>query len=959
MFLPLRVSAKELESAREHVLDEAVQFASRLGCVSIHEEAGALGLSCSFEDWVRLAGATDLIGDPDERDELEELIAELDRRLTAQAVALDVRLSGLVARNGSQIQARLADSLVTWSDDLSWPCVGSLPIECGPSLASLLSAVFDYNRASDDGERRRAALALTRRRHRFERALAGRGCTIGFDPALEIKGVARARKLQVRVDEAVSGQGRVSVTSQVTVEDGRTIEVSSRTLDRTGAFLQVSATEFVELSDPMREAMAALRPWKGVEPSVLEARGALNDPQFLLNEDVLEVAGDSFEFVGYSDRVIGFRPVDPSELARPRESSGIQWFADDGATHPSLFAHFTQRDETGAVVGAIELDTRETAESLLASCTVAEVSAESPNPGPPLAFEGTAIQNPSALASAIREVLRKDDEQKDREHREPANRRRGGSLVADLRDAETAEEPTRLRATEPDWVLLESLLAENVSLLPHQREGIRWMWSRYVHALEQNDTSAGCLLADDMGLGKTLQVACVLALASRSARTRSPEVGPHLVIAPKILLDAWRREIERYFKPRALTVRIVEGADLREGSGSLVDEQGRLRVRALQEHDVWITNYDTIQARIRSLAADWHVVVLDEAQHIKNPGTAGSRNARALRKRFGIASTGTPVENALADVFAIGDFAFQGVLAANVREFEQRFPQRDPRGIDDLRARMAFGQDVRSCVLRRDKRDTLAHLLRGKFFHVEKMPMAPRQFETEQRIERMARARKGAMMQAIQELRKLYQHPLLLERGDQGDQAAVDTLVAESPKLAWLRSKLRQLAALDEKVLIFTESHRMQRILRCLLAADYPEVMAGRNIVINGDPRNVKTAHARIDAFSAVPGFDCLILSPTAAGTGLTITAANHVIHYGRWWNPAREDQATDRAYRIGQKKDVHVWLPILHHPGDPSAGFDVRLETLMQAKRNVAEDFLAPPMVDVSPDEFEGLFAE
>jgi hypothetical protein len=959
MLIPLSVPLDALELPEHHVLNEAIQFAVRHQPVIVAEGAGFAALDCEFAAWASLADEASNFADPDERDEIEELIETLERSFSEPPLDLEVRLSGLVARKGSALSALLGGRAIDWSAERDWPVQDGKPLKCGPTLASFLAVVFEYNRAMEDAERRRAALLLNRRKHHLERSHGAARCTVNVDPSLALKGHARARKLEVRVEEAKADGARVTVSTAVVVDDGRHVPISSATLDRTGAFLQLQGSEFVELTEPMRDAVNALRAWSrpqaGFDRRELEARGALAHPQLLLAPKTLEAAGDTLEFWGFSDRVISFRPLDPSEVVRPRDPSGVQWFEDDRSAS-DLFAFFKQRDAKGEVVASVELETRQDAEQALEQCE--SMLAADVGEAQPVRIGDTVVADPASLASAIRAKIAADDLRLERGvGQAPETRPRRETLVADLRDAEEATAASTIALVEPPWELLENVLSEDIVLRPHQREGLRWLWSRYVYARETSDPSVGCLLADDMGLGKTLQVACLLVLATHEARSRGSGVGPSLVVAPKILLAAWQREIEKCFKPRTLAVRIVGGADLRPGASSLVDDDERPRARSLQEYDVWITNYDTVQSRIKGLGATWNIVVLDEAQNIKNGATAASRNCAALSKVFGVASTGTPVENVLSDVFAIADFAFPGVLAANVREFDSRFPARDPDALKRLRKRLAFGHEARSCVLRREK-TILADELGEKHVHIDLLPMAGSQLTLENQIERAARSRRGAMMQAIQELRKLYQHPVLVERNDAADNAPLHVLLDESPKLRWLQRKLREIENLGEKVLIFTESHRMQRILRRLLSAEFPERIGDRNIVINGDPSNIKTALTRIDAFSAVPGFNALILSPTAAGTGLTITAANHVVHYGRWWNPAREDQATDRAYRIGQLKDVHVWIPILHHPNNSRAGFDVRLEELMRSKRSLASDFLAPPMINLTDDELGSLFA-
>jgi SNF2 family DNA or RNA helicase len=208
----------------------------------------------------------------------------------------------------------------------------------------------------------------------------------------------------------------------------------------------------------------------------------------------------------------------------------------------------------------------------------------------------------------------------------------------------------------------------------------------------------------------------------------------------------------------------------------------------------------------------------------------------------------------------------------------------------------------------------------------------------------------------LDRLRKLYQHPRLLDaqrRTRLQPRQAVD----ESPKTRVMLDLLREIAARGEKVLVFTQWIQMQDLLTQILAVELG-LTAVR--IINGAPENRGAAQRIIREFSDKPGFDVLVLSPLAAGIGLTITAANHVIHYGRWWNPAKEDQATDRAHRIGQTKEVHVYHLLLHHPGAQERGFDVKLHELVERKRRVARDFLAPAETEGEPtSELDAIVTE
>jgi SNF2 family DNA or RNA helicase len=239
-------------------------------------------------------------------------------------------------------------------------------------------------------------------------------------------------------------------------------------------------------------------------------------------------------------------------------------------------------------------------------------------------------------------------------------------------------------------------------------------------------------------------------------------------------------------------------------------------------------------------------------------------------------------------------------------------------------------------VLRREKAEALRDLP-PKHFHERLISMTRLQYEMERLVAREFRSL--GHLATLDRLRKLYQHPRLLE-SDRCLSLQTAEAVAESPKVGVLLDILRDIERRREKALVFTQWVRMQDLLTQILGVELG-LRAVR--VINGAPENRGAAQRVIREFSERRGFDVLVLSPLAAGIGLTITAANHVIHYGRWWNPAKEDQATDRAHRIGQTKAVHVYHLLLHHPDAPERGFDVKLHELVERKRRVARDFLMP----------------
>jgi SNF2-related domain/Helicase conserved C-terminal domain len=516
--------------------------------------------------------------------------------------------------------------------------------------------------------------------------------------------------------------------------------------------------------------------------------------------------------------------------------------------------------------------------------------------------------------------------------------RRGPNLRPKLADVagEAGDELAQADVDTTPWDELTRLLKPGVELKPYQREGVAWLWQRYQAGL------SGALLADDMGLGKTLQIACLIALAKARPRTTAG-ARPSLVVAPIILLDNWQDELRKFFSGTPLPGRIKRlDADTAKGLG---DGQGQLDLTLLRKHDVVLTSYQTLARQGPSLLRmDWDVVVLDEAHHIKNHGTQISLAARAMsghaqgeRPRkfdFGICSTGTPVENSLGDIWALYDFCSPGAPFGSYDSFRDELGG-SAADAKSLAQRLRVGEPG-SSLLRREKEAVLRDLPE-KHERRYRAPMTPLQVAMEADIVRAGQKRGGALG-IIQNLQALYQHPWLIDKAKL--EGSVEACLAESPKLATCLEILSDVRARGEKALVFALWTDMQLLLTRAIKArlGLPQVP-----ILNGDPKNRKAAAAAIERFTASPGFDVMILSPLAAGAGLNIQAANHVIHYGRWWNPAKEDQATARAYRLGQKRPVTVHYPLVTHPDPAHGGFDVKLDQLVSQKRAMARDFLTP----------------
>jgi SNF2 family DNA or RNA helicase len=344
------------------------------------------------------------------------------------------------------------------------------------------------------------------------------------------------------------------------------------------------------------------------------------------------------------------------------------------------------------------------------------------------------------------------------------------------------------------------------------------------------------------------------------------------------------------------------------------------------------------------------VIAFDEVQKIKTPGTIMTRAAKAMNADFTIAMTGTPVENRLADLWCIMDTVQPGLLG-DLKSFSQKY-ECEP-DLDELKALQSRLMDEREAkappMLRRMKSDRLKGLPEKREHRIE-VPMPSRQAAAYSEAVSTARTadEKGAMLRALQQFRAISLHPVHPEQDD------VAEYVAQSARYVALFRILDDVQARGEKALIFLESREAQPVLASIIQRKYG--LPRQPLLINGAVSGPKRQD-RVNLFQAGGnGFDVMILSPRAGGVGLTLTAANNVVHLSRWWNPAVEDQCTDRVYRIGQVREVNVYYPLAVHPEFGESSFDLRLHALLERKRELSRQLLMPP---VDPDkDTEALFS-
>lgn len=553
---------------------------------------------------------------------------------------------------------------------------------------------------------------------------------------------------------------------------------------------------------------------------------------------------------------------------------------------------------------------------------------------------------------------------------------------------------------EPDW----SAYAREP--FPHQREGIEWMLKLLNVALQDDHLDLyrlqGALLADDMGLGKTYMALVAVGEYLKSQRRQQKPEKPVLVVAPLSLLENWEDEVSKTYPavPFRDVIVLQSGRDLSQfrvkgaeresaqlaalGENELAEEQSiryALTIgpeagahRLDMDRRLVLTTYQTLRDYQFSLCQiDWGMVIFDEAQNIKNPNAHQTRAAKGLKADFKLLATGTPVENSLGDFWCLMDTAQPGLLGG-WDHFRDTWIKPILAADDEVRdqVRVEVGNDLRRAVgifmLRRIKEDQLKGLPSktictglqvdgGGMSHNTMLAAMMRgaQLEAYDGVLNEYRNRRdaeedlrGIALAALSNLRSISLHPRLENETALYARSAAQArgYMQESGKLEVLLSVLDGIQAKGEKVILFMVTKRLQRLLKLWLDQIYGLDIA----VINGDTKAVATKEETmtrkklIVEFEARKGFNVLIMSPVAAGVGLTVVGANHVVHLERHWNPAKEAQASDRVYRIGQTKPVFIHLPVVTHPQYDS--FDVHLDRLLRGKLMLKDAVITPDAV-------------
>ncbi len=574
------------------------------------------------------------------------------------------------------------------------------------------------------------------------------------------------------------------------------------------------------------------------------------------------------------------------------------------------------------------------------------------------------------IAATFGEVLedakngRLDPEKPKRKQDGGPTKRKSPVVFANIQSIDYAEERRAALSAEGREPELPASLRPENTLLPHQRQGVAWLQALF----EAHSTfnCRGAVLADDMGLGKTFQLLTLMAWAIE----KNPDIDPMLVVAPVSLLENWNEEAEKFFAGGALLRLTAYGDDLaklrvpRESIDvRLRTEDGLtkfLRPGWLGQARIVMTTYETLRDLEFSFASQrWSIMVCDEAQKIKNPAAMVTRAAKKQNVGFKIACTGTPVENTLADIWCLFDFVQPGLLGA-LNDFGRRYRKPIEARTEEERARV---EELRGLIapqiLRRTKAEVAKDLPRKIVVdQCRHLNLSDKQRELYAWAIDLFKKRNdpGANVPFKNHLGLLHYLRLICTdpRRHGLDVFKPDSLAdyrLRAPKLGWLLTQLKAIQDKGEKVIVFCEFRNIQRLLQHYI----DEALSVRPDIINGDT-TASASHAqsrqkRIRAFQEKPGFAVIILSPVAVGFGVNIQAANHVVHYTRTWNPAKEDQATDRAYRIGQTRDVFVYYPVVK--ADDFTTFDVKLDRLLEEKRLLANDMLNGAG-DLRPGDFK-----
>lgn len=456
----------------------------------------------------------------------------------------------------------------------------------------------------------------------------------------------------------------------------------------------------------------------------------------------------------------------------------------------------------------------------------------------------------------------------------------------------------------------------NAQLRPYQTAGVHWLWFA-------TQLGLGVCLADDMGLGKTLQVICLIALLRQNQLSTDDVPRPCLIVVPTSLLGNWKRELSK-FAPQ-LNIFLAHRSEVSiEQLKAMESEPGK----ALAKTDVVIVTYGAIRTAKWLSRVNWNLVILDEAQAIKNASSLQTKAIKKIPARSRIILTGTPIENHLGDLWSLFDFSSPGLLGS-AAEFGRFVSHKDEK--QRSRNLSALRKLIRPYVLRRMKTDPsiVPDLPAKTEMRVNCNLSAVQATLYRQVIEELENAldatdgirRRGIVLGTLMQLKQICNHPALYLNTPSFD-------AKNSGKYQELQRICEGVSAKQEKVLIFSQFQTM-----CEPLSQFLEGIFGRPGLVLTGQTSAKARGQLVHQFQQPFGPPFFVISVKAGGTGLNLTEACHVVHFDRWWNPAVEDQATDRAFRIGQVRNVLV------HKFVTSGTLEERIDDLIRSKKQISRD--------------------
>ena len=708
--------------------------------------------------------------------------------------------------------------------------------------------------------------------------------------------------------------------------------------------------EYIYIDPSARPAFQSFRKLCDAPSNVRKA--FINSPNAVLSEFVDECEEEEFlinsSFIQtseFSDRVIGIVHWQPPELPwLARESN-------DWGTNVIIF-------EQPGISNNIIIDREELPEAI----TVVKEALASGRKE--VEFNGMKFPISNELLSSMESYIPATPDKQDN-HLCPDNEDEeidSGPFVVDVLEGFESINYVR-RKIPPDAHLqfkTPRVLVPSTVLKKHQNNALKWLVDAY------NNGMPGVLMADDMGLGKTLQSIVFLALYNEQITNKRSK--PNLIIAPSGLLENWNKEFSIHLTDLGIgNTAKVYGKNLKEFKNKIKGKDTDtgvplLNIPLIKQYDLVMTTYETLRDyHISFSQISFAIVIFDEIQKTKNPRSLISKSAKSINGDFQIGLSGTPVENSLSDLWQILDILSPGLIKYSLKDFMKEYSGsvEDLETLDKLKKlqnELLTDEKGRiPPVLRRLKEEVFRNGDLPKKYIVPAEStckiMPPEQAEIYK--QQLDNVHKGnlSMLSALHNFKRISLSPRPFAEW----LTDIDKYIFSSGRLEIFFEILDEIKRRDEKALIFVDSRDLQPILAQVLKERYK--LQTLPLIINGQVAGT-VRQSYVDKFQdEEKGFNIMLLSPRAGGIGLTLTAANNVLHLERWWNPAVEDQCNDRVYRIGQKKDVKIYTPVCKHPINELASFDMVLNSILTRKRNLSSSLFIP--TELNPEEFSGMFSD